>query len=279
MKICLDNLTNLAHFVSESVHECFNYKRLVPIMLNPNSPLPLYQQLADILRDQIRGGDYPPDSRIPSEHQLAAAYGIGRPTVRQAVEVLVRQGMLTRRRGAGTFVQERGQEVDLFSLAGTTAAFQKEGVPVTTEVLGRTRRQTVARRKGNPFAGEKAYFFSRLSRVAADPVLIEDIYLHPDLFAGIEKIDLAGQSLSRVVAERYYLQPESGRQTFQITRVSGARAKALDVDPRTPILLVQRRLNFPLTPGGIYAELFCRTDRFVFAQEIGGQTLKGAHHV
>ena len=51
-------------------------------MLNPNSPLPLYHQLAEILLSRIRSGQYPPGGRIPSEHQLAATYCIGRPTAR-----------------------------------------------------------------------------------------------------------------------------------------------------------------------------------------------------
>ncbi|WP_246804799.1 GntR family transcriptional regulator [Desulfosarcina cetonica] len=94
-------------------------------MLNPDSPIPLYHQLADLLMTAIDAGDYPPESRIPSEPQLAKTYGIGRPTVRQAIDLLVRRGLLTRRRGSGTYVRPPVPEVDLFSLAGTSSAFQK----------------------------------------------------------------------------------------------------------------------------------------------------------
>ncbi|MEJ2039830.1 MAG: GntR family transcriptional regulator, partial [Desulfosarcinaceae bacterium] len=91
-------------------------------MLNPQSPIPLYRQLADLLHAQVRAGDYPPGSRVPSEHQLAAAHAIGRPTVRQAIDLLVRKGVLRRRRGSGTYVCEPQQEVDLFNLDGTSAS-------------------------------------------------------------------------------------------------------------------------------------------------------------
>ena len=47
--------------------------------LEPSSPLPLYHQLADELLRQIRAGAYPPGERIPSEHELARRYGLGRP--------------------------------------------------------------------------------------------------------------------------------------------------------------------------------------------------------
>jgi GntR family transcriptional regulator len=77
-------------------------------MLNHQSPIPLYHQLAQLLIDKIRSGEYPVGSRIPSEHKLAAAFGIGRPTARQATDVLVRKRILVRKRGAGTFVLGHG---------------------------------------------------------------------------------------------------------------------------------------------------------------------------
>ena len=92
--------------------------------LNSQSPIPLYRQLADKIRGELDAGRYEVASRIPSEHQLAADYGIGRPTVRQATDLLVRQGRLQRRRGAGTFVCESPAAIDLFSLTGTSAALQ-----------------------------------------------------------------------------------------------------------------------------------------------------------
>ena len=88
-------------------------------MLNPDSPMPLYRQLADLLAEGIRRGAYPAGSRLPAETRLAADHRLGRPTVRQALDVLVRAGLVERRRGAGTFVRPPREEVDLFSLAGT----------------------------------------------------------------------------------------------------------------------------------------------------------------
>ena len=88
-----------------------------PSPLNPNSPLPLYHQLAERLLEGIRSGDFPTGARLPSEPQLARAYGIGRPTVRQATEVLVRRRVVERKRGSGTFVVDTPDGADLLSLA------------------------------------------------------------------------------------------------------------------------------------------------------------------
>ncbi len=238
-------------------------------MLNPQSPIPLYRQLADLIMAKIRSGEYAPGSRIPSEHSLADQYGIGRPTVRQATELLLRKRVLHRRRGSGTYVRTTQEEVDLFSLAGTLSAFQKKGISITGQILRGTRLLDVVPDEENPFSGRKAFFLSRLSLVGQVPVLIEDIYLHPELFHGIDKINLKGRSLSQIVDELYYLQPTGGKQNFRIGYLNSEKAKALDVSPSTPILLVKRFLHFAPAPNGVYSELYCRTDQFVFSQTIG----------
>ena len=239
-------------------------------MLNPDSPIPLYHQLADIILGKIRSGEYAPGTKIPSEHQLAADFGIGRPTARQATDLLVRRRLLTRRRGAGTFVQAESKEVDLFSLAGTLSAFQEKGISVKTRMLQKMGLDTIAHDSENPFSGGKAYFFSRLSRVAETPVLIENIYLHPVLFAGIDRVDMSRGSLSHVVEEKYYMRPRAGNQNFRIGYLTGKNAEDLMVAPETPILVVKRFLHFGQTENGVFSELYCRTDQFVFSQTIGG---------
>jgi DNA-binding GntR family transcriptional regulator len=235
-------------------------------MLNSRSPIPLYHQLADIILEKIRSEEYLPGDRIPSENELAARYGIGRPTVRQATDLLIRERFLIRKRGSGTFVCEKHKEVDLFSLAGTTSAFNKKGIEVTTRILQKIRLNHIKADPKNPFANQKAYFFSRLSRVEKLPVLIEDMYLHRDLFKGIDAIDLSGRSISQIAGEHYHMKPDSGRQTFRIGYLSGVKADALEVNSKTPILVVQRYLHFDQAINAVYSKLYCRTDQFVFSQ-------------
>lgn len=239
-------------------------------MLNPQSPLPLYHQLADRLMEGIRSGDYPPGSRIPSEPRLAKEYGIGRPTVRQALDVLVRRRLLSRRRGSGTYVREPEPEIDLFSLAGTSSAFQKKGIAVDVQILQPVRRVSVPRTAENPFAGGRAFFLSRLNRVEDRPVLLEEIWLHPNLFDGIQSIELTGRSLSQVVETRFFMRPVGGRQTFRIGHLDARQAAQMEMGPDRPILVVNRFLDFSGADRAIFSILYCNTEPFVFSQRIGG---------
>jgi GntR family transcriptional regulator len=240
----------------------------VPTALNPHSPLPLYHQLADLLLEGIRSGRYRPGSRIPSETALARRFRIGRPTVRQATDLLVRRRRLQRRRGSGTYVAEPPERVDLFSLAGTLASFERGGVPVRSSLVQRARRVRIAPDAENPFSGSEAWFLSRLSRVHGEPVLLEDLYLDVDRFPGLDRHSLAGRSLSRLVEEQYHLRPESADQNFRVAAAGPRRGGLLGCSRRTPILLVKRTLHFPGARDALYAELACRTERLVFSQTL-----------
>ncbi|WP_305093703.1 FadR/GntR family transcriptional regulator [Prescottella sp. R16] len=67
---------------------------------------PLVPQLEQVLRDRIDSGGWDVGERLPSEADLAAELGVGRSSVREAVRLLVRDGLLDVRHGVGTFVAE-----------------------------------------------------------------------------------------------------------------------------------------------------------------------------
>lgn len=75
--------------------------------LDPTRGVPLHEQLKEILRAEIREGRLRPGDRLPTEAELCARYRVSRAPVRQALEDLVREGLIVRRRGRGTFVAPR----------------------------------------------------------------------------------------------------------------------------------------------------------------------------
>jgi GntR family transcriptional regulator len=75
----------------------------------PHSHSPIYMQLAQQLREQIVDGRFGAGEALPSERDLCALMGASRVTVRKAIELLIDEGLLTRRQGSGTFVTPRIQ--------------------------------------------------------------------------------------------------------------------------------------------------------------------------
>jgi GntR family transcriptional regulator len=248
-------------------------------VLNASSPLPLYHQLAEELFAQIRAGTYPPGSRIPSEKELAERYGLGRPTVRQATSALIQRGVLTRRRGSGTYVRSVPVQVDLFSLAGTLVSFRDRGIELEVALLGTPRAEQIEE-ADHPLDGRMAARLVRLSslpgttrgrrRVQGEPVLLEEIDLDAEVFPALIDLDLRGRSLSEVIESRYRMLPQSADQTFCVERLDSAHACNLRLPEGEPVLRVDRTLHFASALAAVFARMYCRTDRFVFSQRIGG---------
>jgi GntR family transcriptional regulator len=249
---CIDNLTTFVETIA---------------VLDGQSALPLYHQLADELLRQIRAGEYPPGERIPSEHELARRFGLGRPTVRQATDTLMRNGVLERRRGSGTYVRSVPAQVDLFSLAGTLASFKESGVTFEAEIVGKPRTFDVEE-PGHPHRGKSAVHVVRVSRVEGSPVLLEEIAFLGESFPGLARMPLKGRSLSEIVHSHYRLRLESADQSFRVTTLDARRAGLLDLRKGLPVLGVERTLNFTGKNAAVFARMFCTTDRFVFSQRI-----------
>jgi GntR family transcriptional regulator len=76
-------------------------------MVNRESVIPPWRQLADLLRKQIESGELAPGARIPSIVSLAQEYELAPVTVRKAITQLQREGLVVSQTGWGTYVAER----------------------------------------------------------------------------------------------------------------------------------------------------------------------------
>lgn len=240
------------------------------VVLDKASKVPLYQQLADELEGAIRAGIYAPGAKIPSEHELAEAHGVGRPTVRQATDALIDRGLLVRRRGSGTFVRVAPAAIDLFSLGGTLVSFEARGVALRTELLERPTVVLVDD-PAHPLVGRRAVRVERLSRAEGEAVLLEEIDLDAERFPKLATLPLAGRSLSDVIATHYRLRAVAADQSFQVERLDARRAGHLGKRPGTSVLRVDRTLHFTGAASAVFARMLCPNGRFVFSQRIGGQ--------
>ena len=238
-------------------------------MLDAASPLPLYHQLAEELQSQIHAGKFPPGDRIPSEHELAANYRVGRPTVRQATEALIQRGLLIRRRGSGTFVRSVPAQIDLFSLAGTLTSFERGGLAMTSRLVERPHSHQVEE-PDHPMHGRTAIRLLRVSRVDAIPVLLEEFDFAAEHFPGLARVPMQGRSLSELVERRYRMRPQAADQSFRVIALDQVRARTLELRTGTAVLRVDRSLHFARAEAAVFARMYCRTDRLVFSQRIGG---------
>lgn len=104
--------------------------------LNKNVPIPLYFQLKEIILDEIKKGNYPSGSVIPTENNISDFFGISRTTVRQAITELVQEGWLYRVKSKGTFVALKKLQQDFMQkLENYDEQMKRLGMVPRTEVL------------------------------------------------------------------------------------------------------------------------------------------------
>ena len=97
--------------------------------------IPLYYQLQNILREKIKSGEYEPGGHFPTEDELAQSYRVSRITVRQALAVLEKDGLILRRRGSGSIVTEGRPPLEPMKLTGMIEDIISMGVKTRTRII------------------------------------------------------------------------------------------------------------------------------------------------
>src|SRR3990167_5902525 len=105
------------------------------------SPLPLYVQIRDSLRQQILEGSYAVHARLPSENQLMQAYGVSRITIRQALRDLHNEGLVFSAQGKGTYVSKPKAVQNVQRLQGFGEAMAAQGYEATARLLSIQQRK------------------------------------------------------------------------------------------------------------------------------------------
>ncbi len=210
-------------------------------MLDKNSPIPLYYQLVEAIRDQIRAGELTAGAQLPPERELGEHYGISRMTVRQAVQYLVNVDVLVARHGAGTFVAEPKLSFDPLHALGFTEDMMRRGADATSQVLEQAvvdPPAAVAAKLSLP-AGECVVKIVRLRLGAGMPLLLETVYVPISMCPGLDQADLAQHSLYEHMHTNYGVKPAGARQTLEAVPANEYECALFDVAPGTPMILLQ----------------------------------------
>lgn len=164
------------------------------IMVDRNSPVPLYFQVAQELQRLIEHGELPAGSKLGNEIHLADDLGVSRPTMRRAIEYLVQRGLLVRKRGVGTQVV-RAQVRRPLELTSLHDDLLGSGRRPRTRVLTLEllpAEEDVAAALGVPVGGDVVHL-RRLRYADDEPIALMTNYLPPDLLdADVEELERRG---------------------------------------------------------------------------------------
>jgi DNA-binding GntR family transcriptional regulator len=209
--------------------------------LDRNSPVPLYFQLSKIIEQTILSGGISPGDRLENEVSLCSRLNLSRPTVRRAIEELVGQGLLVRRRGLGTQVVH-GQVSRGMELTSLYDDLIRSGKKPTTKILelkSVTADATVARNLGVK-QGEDVIFLHRIRGAGKTPVAVLQNWLHPRYAHLVEsETELANSGLYHWLRSQGAT-IQVAKQTIAARRATAEEADLLDIDKNAPVLTMDR---------------------------------------
>ncbi len=204
---------------------------------------PRYRQAADQLAQRIANGELAPHSRLPSERAVAESFGLSRMTARQAVELLVRRGLVYRRPGSGTFVSPPRVVHTLQRLAGFSEQMRAQGIEPAgrvldlelTDDLESEVRSALGLRKR-----QRAWLLRRIRFGDGEPLLLESSYVPDGVCPRLGDHDLARESLYGLMQSTYAVQPVRAHETIEPATLETADARHLGTRPGTPAIRVTR---------------------------------------
>ena len=178
---------------------------------------------------------------IPSERQLSSDLGVSRLTVRAALDDLVREGLLVRRHGSGTFVSEPkiAQELTMTSF---TEDMQRRGMVAASRTLDLRIAPAGAHlgRLLHVSPSEPVVIIDRLRLADRETMAIETLHVRESLVPGLSAADLERQSFYELLLDRYGIDIVGGVQTIEPTVTNETESDALGVPLHSPAFLFER---------------------------------------
>jgi GntR family transcriptional regulator len=216
---------------------------IASLTLDRLSPVPLYFQIERLLKEQIELGSFAVGERLPAEPELAEQFAVSRSVVRQALARLEQDGLLRRSRGHGTFI---AKPEHTWALEGAAGFFEQE-----VGRLGHALESVVLRAEAEVLpdwaamllmlpTGSTGVVLERLRSVEGALTLYDVNYL-PEQFTDVVKVlrSQPANSLYDTLRRAYGLSVTSGRRVIDCVGASPDLARILEVDPGTPLLLVE----------------------------------------
>jgi len=208
---------------------------------------------------RIHEGELRPGARLDNQRRLAKSFGVTLMTLRQALELLEREHLISRRHGLGTFVAAPSIDYDILQLRRFAGDLQAKGEQVTTRLVG-TKFALADHRVSDALGlgpGARVLVLERLRLVDGHPMSLQRSFLPAPIGEEVVRADLARTPLHRALEVRLGLVVESARETvsaFESERVSYAAGGA-------PV---------------VFDRVFIPGDRFRITRELHYESLQGA---
>ncbi|KAB8036053.1 GntR family transcriptional regulator [Janthinobacterium aquaticum] len=237
----------------------------IELTLDGNDNSPLYMQIARKLGDDVRNGRYQVDQALPSERALSELLEVSRVTARKAIDQLVGQGLVVRRRGSGNYIAPRIEQ-PLSKLSSFSEQLQQRGYRAGSRWL---RRDIVLASSDEQLSlglaqHSKVARLERL-RLADEVVMAYEVSVLP--FAVVPDPLAVGDSLYAYLDRQQQL-PVRALQHIRAMNATGLLAQQLEVPEGQAVLFITRVAYLESGAAVELTHSYCRSDHYDFVAEM-----------
>ncbi len=203
-----------------------------------------YEAIAARLRHDIIGGKYSAGQQLPLEKEMCAQYDVSRITIKRAMDQLVKQGLVVKRRGSGTFVKSL-DDTDVKELgmanqfSGFTATFK--GRKVSTKVLrfDIIHPTSEVANKLQMSTDDFIYYIVRVRSLEGEPIVIEYTQMPIQLIPGLKR-QIIEKSIYSYIENDLKLKIQSAHRTVRAIMPTEEEKKELAIEGILPLLEVEQ---------------------------------------
>ena len=227
---------------------------------NDHNGTPAYQRIQRAIREQIEGGELKPGDAVASERELARMHRVSLMTARHALAGLEHEGMVERRRGAGTFVAP--PRIHFNKLMSYTEQMASRGLSAASKLLAAkiVEEEEIAARLGLP-ARSKMVKIERVRHASEEPFALETCYLPADRFPGLVRQPLGRGSLFSTLEHDYDVRLTYADEEVDATAADPRVAQALHVSRGSPVMRIRQVIYGSNAKPVIYVIGFYRAER------------------
>ncbi len=214
----------------------------IHVKLNHDIPTPLYQQVYDIWKRKIETGELRPGDKIPTERELCEMHGVSQITVRQAIQMLVYEGLVIRRPRTGTRVAQRKFSQELVKLTSFSEDMRSRGLIPGGRVVsaGEAKVDVAIARILKIDENAPIVKIERVRLAEDEPMAIETFRMPAALCPGLLDENLEDKSLYELLRTRYHIDPFWAEQSFEASLCKTREAELLRIRRGAPVLRVER---------------------------------------
>lgn len=231
------------------------------------APMPLFARIAREIRERILDETFSAHDRLPSEAELTRQYGVSRVTVRQALSVLEKDGLIFKINGKGTFVSKPKTALDVTHLRGFGEAMAGLGFETFSRVLSletKTAGESLAG-KLDVSTGALVTRLERLRYLNREPISLDITYIPTWAGERIVRADLERQDLISLLENDCGVILDRAQVEIESQICDEALANALGVRVGGPILHIERRILNTEGAPVLYENLYYRGDAFRYS--------------